>query len=189
MIGSRLSHYEIFDRIGEGGMGVVYKARDTHLDRLVAIKILPADKVSNADRRRRFVQEARAASALNHPGIVTIHDIAEEHGVDFIAMELVAGRTLDRVIPQGGLRLRDALDYGFQIADAIAAAHAGSIVHRDLKPSNVMVTDHGQVKLLDFRPGEARRSGHAGIGGTHGHESCGHHHRWRDCRNRSVHGA
>jgi eukaryotic-like serine/threonine-protein kinase len=150
MIGSRLSHYEILDRIGEGGMGVVYKARDTHLDRLVAIKILPADKVSNADRRRRFVQEARAASALNHPGIVTIHDIAEEHGVDFIAMELVAGRTLDRVIPRGGLRLRDALDYGFQIADAIAAAHAGSIVHRDLKPSNVMVTDHGQVKLLDF---------------------------------------
>ena len=150
MIGSRLSHYEILDRIGEGGMGVVYKARDTHLDRLVAIKILPADKVSNADRRRRFVQEARAASALNHPGIVTIHDIAEEHGVDFIAMELVAGRTLDRVIPRGGLRLRDALDYGIQIADALAAAHAGGIVHRDLKPSNVMVTDQGQVKLLDF---------------------------------------
>jgi serine/threonine protein kinase len=91
MIGRQLSHYEILERIGEGGMGVVYKARDTHLDRLVAIKILPADKVNNPDRRRRFVQEARAASALNHPGIVTIHDIAEHNGVDFIAMELVAG--------------------------------------------------------------------------------------------------
>ena len=131
-------------------MGVVYKARDTHLDRFVAIKILPADKVSNPDRRRRFVQEAKAASALNHPGIVTIHDIAEEHGVDFMAMELVAGRTLDRVIPRGGLRLRETLDYGIQIAEALAAAHAGGIVHRDLKPTNVMVTDHGQVKLLDF---------------------------------------
>ncbi len=150
MIGRTLSHYEILDRIGEGGMGVVYKARDTHLDRFVAIKILPADKVSDPDRRRRFVQEAKAASALNHPGIVTIHDIAEEHGVDFMAMELVAGRTLDRVIPRGGLRLRETLDYGVQIAEALAAAHAGGIVHRDLKPSNVMVTDHGQVKLLDF---------------------------------------
>jgi serine/threonine protein kinase len=150
MIGRQLSHYEILERIGEGGMGVVYKARDTHLDRLVAIKILPADKVNNPDRRRRFVQEARAASALNHPGIVTIHDIAEHNGVDFIAMELVAGRTLDHVVPRGGLRLRNVLDYGMQIADALAAAHAGGIVHRDLKPSNVMVTDHGQVKLLDF---------------------------------------
>ena len=150
MIGRQLSHYEILERIGEGGMGVVYKARDTHLDRLVAIKILPADKVNNPDRRRRFVQEARAASALNHPGIVTIHDIAEHNGVDFMAMELVAGRTLDHVVPRGGLRLRSVLDYGMQIADALAAAHAGGIVHRDLKPSNVMVTDHGQVKLLDF---------------------------------------
>ena len=100
MLGRRLSHYEILDRIGEGGMGVVYKARDTHLDRLVAIKILPADKVANPDRRRRFVQEAKSASALNHPGIVTIHDIAEADGVDFIAMELVAGQTLERIIPR-----------------------------------------------------------------------------------------
>ena len=150
MIGRQLSHYEILERIGEGGMGVVYKAHDTHLDRLVAIKILPADKVNNPDRRRRFVQEAKAASALNHPSIVTIHDIAEHDGVDFIAMELVAGRTLDQIVPRGGLRLRSVLDYGMQIADALAAAHAGGIVHRDLKPSNVMVTDHGQVKLLDF---------------------------------------
>ena len=150
MIGRQLSHYEILERIGQGGMGVVYKARDMHLDRLVAIKILPADKVNNLDRRRRFVQEAKAASALNHPSIVTIHDIAEDNGVDFIAMELVAGRTLDQIVPRGGLRLRSVLDYGMQIADALAAAHAGGIVHRDLKPSNVMVTDHGQVKLLDF---------------------------------------
>ena len=150
MIGRHLLHYEILDRIGEGGMGVVYKARDTHLDRLVAIKILPPHKLSNPDRRRRFVQEAKAASALNHPGIVTIHDIADDDGIDFISMELVAGRTLDDLVPRGGLRLRDVLDYGIQIADALAAAHAGGIVHRDLKPSNVMVTDHGQVKLLDF---------------------------------------
>ncbi len=150
MLGRRLSHYEILDRIGEGGMGVVYKARDTHLDRFVAIKILPADKVANPERRRRFVQEAKSASALNHPGIVTIHDIAEADGVDFIAMELVAGQTLERIIPRGGLRLGDVLGYGIQIADALAAAHAAGIVHRDLKPSNVMVTDQGQVKLLDF---------------------------------------
>jgi eukaryotic-like serine/threonine-protein kinase len=136
MVGRQLSHYEILERIGEGGMGVVYKARDTHLDRLVAIKILPADKVNNPDRRRRFVQ-SEGGVGLNHPGIVTIHDIAEDDGVVFIAMELVAGRTLDHVVPRGGLRLRNA-DYGIQIADALAAAHAGGIVHRDLKPSYVM---------------------------------------------------
>ena len=103
MIGQTLAHFEILEKLGEGGMGVVYKARDTHLDRLVAIKLLPPDKVADRDRRLRFVQEAKTASALNHPGIVTIHDIAQHDGVDFIAMEFVPGRTLDRVIPRRGL--------------------------------------------------------------------------------------
>ena len=150
MIGHTLGHFEILEKLGEGGMGVVYKARDTHLDRLVAIKILPPDKVADGDRRRRFVQEAKTASALNHPGIVTIHDITQHEGIDFIAMEFVPGRTLDRVIPRHGLGLKETLDYGVQIADALAAAHAAGIVHRDLKPANVIVTDHGRIKVLDF---------------------------------------
>jgi hypothetical protein len=100
MIGKTLGHFEILEKLGEGGMGVVYKARDAHLDRLVAIKILPADKVADSDRRRRFVQEAKTASALNHPNIVTIYDITQHEGIDFIAMELVPGRTLDRMIPR-----------------------------------------------------------------------------------------
>jgi eukaryotic-like serine/threonine-protein kinase len=143
MIAQTLGHFDALEKIGEGGMGVVYKARDRHLDRLVAIKILPADKVADPERRRRFTQEARAASALNHPGIVTIYDITESEGIDFIAMELVPGRTLDRVIPRRGLNLTEALDYSVQIADALAAAHAAGIVHRDLKPANVIVTGQG----------------------------------------------
>jgi len=150
MIGHTLGHFEILEKLGEGGMGVVYKARDTHLDRLVAIKILPADKVADRDRRRRFAQEAKTASALNHPGIVTIHDITQHEGIDFIAMEFVPGRTLERVIPRHGLGLKETLDYGVQIADALAAAHAAGIVHRDLKPANVIVTEQGRIKVLDF---------------------------------------
>ena len=150
MIGHTLGHFEILEKIGEGGMGVVYKARDAHLDRLVAIKILPADKVADHDRRRRFAQEAKAASALNHPGIVTIHDITQHEGIDFIAMEFVPGRTLDRMIPRHGLGLKEMLDYAVQIAEALAAAHAAGIVHRDLKPANVIVTDQGRIKVLDF---------------------------------------
>ena len=150
MVGQTLGHFEILEMLGEGGMGVVYKARDTHLDRLVAIKILPADKVADRDRRRRFAQEAKSASALNHPGIVTIHDIAQHEGIDFIAMEFVPGRTLDRVIPWHGFGLNETLDYGVQIADALAAAHAAGIVHRDLKPANVIVTEQGRIKVLDF---------------------------------------
>ncbi len=150
MVGQTLGHFEILEKLGEGGMGVVYKARDTHLDRLVAIKILPADKVADRDRRRRFAQEAKSASALNHPGIVTIHDIAQHEGIDFIAMEFVPGRTLDRLIPRHGFGLNETLDYGVQIADALAAAHAAGIVHRDLKPANVIVSAQGRIKVLDF---------------------------------------
>ncbi len=150
MIGQTKGHYRIDAKLGEGGMGVVYKATDTHLDRVVAIKILPPDKTADPERKRRFVQEAKSASALNHARILHIYDIDEAAGVDFIAMEFVPGRTLDQVIGRKGLSLGDALRYGAQIADALAAAHDAGIVHRDVKPANIMVTADGQVKLLDF---------------------------------------
>src|SRR5512136_2466476 len=150
MIGKTLDHYQITEKLGEGGMGVVDNARDTHLDRFVAIKVLPAEKVADADRKRRFVQEAKAASALNHPNIITIYDIDQADGVDYIAMEYVAGKTLDELIPRKGMRLSLALKYAVQIADALARAHGAGIIHRDLKPSNVMVDEHGLVKVLDF---------------------------------------
>jgi eukaryotic-like serine/threonine-protein kinase len=150
MVGETLDRYTIESKLGEGGMGVVYKARDTHLDRIVAIKVLPHDKVADPDRRQRFVQEARAASALNHPGIVAVYDIRSDGGIDFIVMEYVAGRTLDQVIPAKGLGVTQALRYGVQVADALATAHGAGIIHRDLKPANVMVTDEGRVKILDF---------------------------------------
>ena len=150
MIVQRLDHYRIESKLGEGGMGVVYKARDTRLDRLVAIKVLPPDKVADPARKQRFVQEAKAASALNHPNIVTIHDIRFHEGMDFIVMEYIEGQTLDELIAPKGLRQRQALHYAVQIADALAKAHSAGIVHRDLKPSNIMVTDEGRVKILDF---------------------------------------
>ena len=131
-------------------MGVVYKARDTNLDRFVAIKVLPAEKVSDPERKQRFVQEAKAASSLNHPNIITIYDIGQAEGVDYIAMECVSGKTLDRLIPRHGMRLNEALKRAVQIADALARAHAAGIVHRDLKPGNIMVNEHGLVKVLDF---------------------------------------
>jgi len=131
-------------------MGVVWKGRDTRLDRFVALKLLPAEKMSDADRRRRFVQEAKAASALNHPNIITIYDIDQADGVDFIAMEFVPGKTLDALIPRNGMRTNEALNYAIQVAGALSAAHAAGIVHRDLKPGNVMVSDSGVVKVVDF---------------------------------------
>jgi Tol biopolymer transport system component len=131
-------------------MGVVYKARDTRLDRFVAIKVLPAEKVADAERNRRFVQEAKAASSLNHPNIITIYDIGQAEGVDFISMEYVGGKTLEPLIPRHGMRLNEALKCAVQIADALARAHSAGIIHRDLKPSNIMVDEHGLVKVLDF---------------------------------------
>ena len=148
--GTKLAHYQVLERIGAGGMGVVYKARDLHLDRFVAIKVLPSDRVADPERKRRFIFEARAASALNHPYIVTVHDVTSEDALDFMVMEFVAGRPLDELIGHKGLKLGDALKYGVQIADALAAAHAAGIVHRDLKPGNIMVTASGLVKVLDF---------------------------------------
>lgn len=150
MTGQQLGHYKIFEKLGEGGMGIVYKARDGHLDRVVALKILPKGYIADAERRTRFIQEAKAASALNHPNIVTIHDVDRVDGHDYIAMEYIAGKTLDALIGKTGLRLNQALAYAVQIAESVAAAHAGRIIHRDLKPSNVMVTESGAVKVLDF---------------------------------------
>src|SRR5271170_1343368 len=153
MVGKTLRSYRIESQLGVGGMGVVYKAVDSHLDRTAAIKVLVASAVS-ADREKRFVQEAKTASSLNHANIVTIYDIdtAEIDGkpVRYIAMEFVAGETLDHLIGRKGLGVRTALKYASQIADALAAAHAAGIIHRDLKPSNVMVTPQGVVKVLDF---------------------------------------
>jgi eukaryotic-like serine/threonine-protein kinase len=150
MIGKILGHYQITDKLGKGGMGVVYKARDIHLDRWVAIKVLPPEKVADPDRKRRFVQEAKAASALNHPNIVTIYDIDQADGIDFIAMEYIAGKTLDHRIGHRGIQLNDALRYAAQAADALAKAHSSGIIHRDLKPTNIMVNEDGAVKVLDF---------------------------------------
>jgi serine/threonine protein kinase len=147
---TQLGPYEILAPIGAGGMGEVYKARDTRLNRMAALKVLPPEKVVDANQRARFVQEAQAASALNHPRIVTIYGIDRDAGVDFIAMEFVPGRTLDQAIERRGLKLQDALRIGIQIVDALTAAHAAGIVHRDLKPGNIMITDSGDVKVLDF---------------------------------------
>jgi eukaryotic-like serine/threonine-protein kinase len=145
-----LSHYRIEEEIGRGGMGVVYRAIDTRLQRPVAIKTLTAEATADADRIRRFVQEARSASALNHPHIVTIYEVDEADGTTFIAMELVEGTPLDRVLQEGPLDVAKALDYATQIASALEAAHAGGIVHRDIKPANVIVSREGRVKVLDF---------------------------------------
>jgi serine/threonine protein kinase/Tol biopolymer transport system component len=150
MTGKTIRHYEVLEKLGEGGMGVVWKARDANLDRLVALKVLRADRVANPERKRRFVQEAKAASALSHPNIITIHDIAQEDGIDFIVMEYVRGKALDQVISRKRLGTAEALKYATQIADALASAHAAGIVHRDLKPGNIIVTEGGLVKVLDF---------------------------------------
>jgi len=150
MIGRTLDHYRIESKLGEGGMGVVYKARDIHLNRTVAAKVLPPEKIADPARRERFVREARAASALNHPNIVTIYDIRSAEGVDFIVMEYVEGRTLDEAIPPKGMREAQALKCAVQVADALARAHGAGILHRDIKPSNVMLTGEGHVKILDF---------------------------------------
>ncbi len=147
MIGERVGQYHILDKIGAGGMGVVWKARDENLGRFVALKFLTN---IDAQSRDRFKQEARAASALNHPGIVTVHDILEHNGQPCIVMEYIEGRPLDRVIPRGGMPAAEMIRIGGQIADALHAAHRAGIIHRDLKPSNVIVMADGRVKLLDF---------------------------------------
>ena len=150
LIGDKLGPYEILSPIGAGGGGQVWKARDGRLGRVVAIKILPPDEPPDPEREHRFVQEARAASALNHPNIVTIYDIGQADGVDFIVMEYVDGQPLSDWIPPSGLPLKQAVSYASQIAAALAAAHDAGIIHRDIKPGNILVAKSGTVKVLDF---------------------------------------
>ena len=150
MASKTIAHYELLSPIGEGGMGVVYRAVDTRLGRPVAVKLLRHDGTIDGGRRKRFVQEARAASALNHPHIVTIYDIGQDASVDFIAMEYIAGSSLAAVIGREKLTIDEALKYAVQIADGLSAAHAAGILHRDLKPANIMVNEKGVAKILDF---------------------------------------
>jgi predicted Ser/Thr protein kinase len=150
MVGRNIHQYQFTEKLGAGGMGEIYKAHDTRLNRTVAIKVLPAARSGDPERRQRFLQEAQAASGLNHPSIITIHDVLSEGDTEFMVMEYVAGKTLNDAIPKGGLRVPQALKYALQMADALNAAHNAGIVHRDLKPANVMVTEAGLVKILDF---------------------------------------
>ena len=149
-VNRQLGVYQILDVLGVGGMGEVYRAHDPKLARDVAIKIIRPDLLDDADRRRRFIGEARAASTLNHPNVVTVHDIQQADGVDFIVMEYVRGLSLDRMIPKGGFPIERAVDCAAQIASALAEAHAAGIVHRDIKPANVVLSESGRVKVLDF---------------------------------------
>lgn len=148
--GSKLGPYEIVALLGTGGMGEVYQAMDAQLGRVVAIKTLSASGLGDEGSKQRFLREARAASALNHPGIVTIHDISRSGEFDYMVMEYVRGRTLSEVIAAGRLGVQQAIRHALQIADALAIAHAAGIVHRDLKPGNIMITDDGRIKVLDF---------------------------------------
>src|SRR5438552_13370638 len=148
--GTKLGRHEIRSKIGEGGMGEVYLAQDMKLDRKVALKTLPADVAAHPDRMKRFVQEAKAASALNHPNIITIHEIDETDSGHFIATEFIDGATLRERMRSAPMKLGEVLDISVQIASALSAAHAAGIVHRDIKPENLMLRRDGIVKVLDF---------------------------------------
>jgi serine/threonine protein kinase/Tol biopolymer transport system component len=147
---SKLGVYEILSPLGAGGMGEVYRARDPRLRRDVAVKILPADAVTDSERRKRFEQEAQAASALNHPNILVVHDFGEDNGIHYLVSELVQGESLRKLLQSGSLSIRKLLGIAVQISDGLAAAHQAGIVHRDLKPENIMVTPENRVKILDF---------------------------------------
>ncbi|NOT49277.1 MAG: serine/threonine protein kinase, partial [Acidobacteria bacterium] len=147
---STLSHYRILSKVGEGGMGAVYLAFDTKLDRKVALKILPEEFVENGDKMTRFVREAKSASALNHPNIITIYEIGQSDGRHFIATEFIDGETLLDHFQRRSSSLDDVLDIASQIASALQVAHAAGIIHRDIKPENVMIREDGIVKILDF---------------------------------------
>src|SRR5262245_2432149 len=159
--GTKLGRYEIRAKLGEGGMGEVYLARDTQLDRGIALKILTADVARDQQRLHRFLQEARAAAALSHPNIAHIYEIGEVEGTHFIAMEYIDGESLDKKIAGRPLRLSEHLDYAIQMADALDEAHGRGIIHRDIKSPNIMITPRGRAKVLDF--GLAKVSSPAGV--------------------------
>jgi tRNA A-37 threonylcarbamoyl transferase component Bud32 len=150
MIGRTLKNYVVEEQLGKGGMGVVYRARDTKLERRVALKVLPPELMRDEQRRRRFVQEARAASAVSHPAIAPIYEIGEDGDVTFIAMEYIDGATVRTLVARGELDVPAAIEIGIQVADALATAHDAGIVHRDIKSDNIMVTKDGHPKILDF---------------------------------------
>jgi serine/threonine protein kinase len=150
MIGQTISQYRILEKLGEGGMGVVYKAQDTKLDRLVALKFLPQHVTASEEERARFLQEAKAASALNHPNVCVIHDLQEHGGAQFIVMEFVDGATLRNKFEAGELKVDQVLGYAIQIGEALQEAHSKGTVHRDIKSDNIMINSKNQVKVMDF---------------------------------------